>query len=250
MWIEKHYYDPEEAPPTRYITRLVPCLAIGVGAVVVIMGIQWIDFFLKAVLATLAIPLGLVIGLHLALRRDKDKPVTDPRSTGFTPPKRVASSLLRGEHLVVMTHKHLAETIFSLAGLIVITLGAGYLVVTSQTTGSATFIGIIWLATGGYLAYKTAESRIVLFAVTDQRVLLFTGVLTTRISQMSIAKLTDLSREKPLLGRILGFGTLIPETAGQDQGFSRVAFLPDIDGIFKTINRQLFSKRATPEAEE
>jgi hypothetical protein len=38
-----------------------------------------------------------------------------------------------------------------------------------------------------------------------------TGIITTKVLMMPIGKVTDLTYERPLMGRILGYGTMIME---------------------------------------
>lgn len=76
--------------------------------------------------------------------------------------------------------------------------------------------------------------------VTNRRVLLVSGVLNRKVGVMPLIKVTDLTFEQPLLGRLLGYGTFIVESAGQDQALSRIAFVPRPLHRYRQISALLF----------
>jgi hypothetical protein len=52
---------------------------------------------------------------------------------------------------------------------------------------------------------------------------------------MPLTRVTDMTYQRSLLGRILGYGDLIVESAGQDQALSRIEHLPRPDDFYRTI---------------
>ena len=62
--------------------------------------------------------------------------------------------------------------------------------------------------------------------VTLQRFMLATGIVTRKVNMMPLAKVTDMSFQRSPMGRILGYGEFILESAGQDQALSNVGYLP------------------------
>jgi PH (Pleckstrin Homology) domain-containing protein len=60
------------------------------------------------------------------------------------------------------------------------------------------------------------------------------------LAVMPLAKVTDLTYERSPLGRLLGYGTFIMESAGQDQALSRVDFLRSPDQLYQRLSQELF----------
>lgn len=77
-----------------------------------------------------------------------------------------------------------------------------------------------------YLSYQITQWWLDHFVVTNRRVLLVSGVLTKRTAIMPLLKVTDMTYEQNPLARVLGYGTFVFESAGQDQALSRVDYLP------------------------
>jgi hypothetical protein len=50
--------------------------------------------------------------------------------------------------------------------------------------------------------------------ITDKRVMLAQGFFVHKIAMMPLTKVTDLTFERSIRGRLLGYGTLIVESAG------------------------------------
>jgi membrane protein YdbS with pleckstrin-like domain len=113
-------------------------------------------------------------------------------------------------------------------------------------SGAWLFQTILWY--GGLLvilhfAYKLYEWWDELLVVTDKRFVLATGVLTTRIAMMPLTKVTDLTYERSALGRLLGFGTVVVESAGQIQAFNRIDHLPEPELIYDAISELVFGDK-------
>jgi len=83
--------------------------------------------------------------------------------------------------------------------------------------------------------------------VTDKRILMTTGVFTTRALMMPITKVTDLTYKRTLGGRILGYGTMIVESAGQIQALNQIEYLPKPERVFDAISKLVFG---TPEDQQ
>jgi uncharacterized membrane protein YdbT with pleckstrin-like domain len=94
------------------------------------------------------------------------------------------------------------------------------------------------------LAYLFGDWWVERFVVTDQRVLLSSGLLTRRVAMMPLRKVTDMTYERSVLGRVLGYGEFIMESAGQDQALSRVPYLPRPDSLYLEVSQLLFGRDA------
>jgi uncharacterized membrane protein YdbT with pleckstrin-like domain len=93
-------------------------------------------------------------------------------------------------------------------------------------------VALFFLARAGWRAWQWYVDRIV---VTDQRIFEVSGVLTRKVASMPLTRVTDMTYRRSLLGRILGYGDLIVESAGQDQALSRIERLPHPDDFYRTI---------------
>ncbi len=81
------------------------------------------------------------------------------------------------------------------------------------------------------------------FVVTDQRVLLVTGLVTRRVSMLPLRKVTDMTYRRSLLGRMLGYGEFVMESAGEAQALKTVNFLPSPDSLYLEVSELLFAPR-------
>jgi hypothetical protein len=61
---------------------------------------------------------------------------------------------------------------------------------------------------------------------------------------MPLIKVTDMSYSRPPAGRLLGYGEIVIESAGQDQALRRIRHLPDPDVLYLEICELLFGPRA------
>jgi Bacterial membrane flanked domain. len=77
-----------------------------------------------------------------------------------------------------------------------------------------------------YLGYRTWEWSEDYFVVTSDRMLQASGVFTRKIAMMPLVKVTDMSFKRSTLGRMLGFGQFILESAGQDQALRTIDHVP------------------------
>jgi hypothetical protein len=93
------------------------------------------------------------------------------------------------------------------------------------------------LALGLHALYLTMRERRDVFVVTNMRVFRATGVFSVRIATMPITRILDITVEKPLLGRILGYGHFIFESAAQAQGLRHIRYIGDPDARDLTIQR-------------
>jgi uncharacterized membrane protein YdbT with pleckstrin-like domain len=79
--------------------------------------------------------------------------------------------------------------------------------------------------------------------VTDKRVLLRTGLITRRVLIMPVAKVTDLTFEQTLLGRILNYGSFRIESAGQMQALEHIRYLSSPEVHYQQISQVLFGPK-------
>ncbi|MFC0625029.1 PH domain-containing protein [Kribbella deserti] len=75
------------------------------------------------------------------------------------------------------------------------------------------------------------------FVVTNMRVMRIRGVFSQRVATTPIARILDITLEKPWVGRFMGYGHFIFESAAQDQGFREIRFVSRPDERDLTIQR-------------
>jgi len=73
------------------------------------------------------------------------------------------------------------------------------------------------------------------FVVTNMRVFRVHGVLHQQMASVPIARILDITVDKPFVGQLFGFGHFVFESAAQDQGLKRIAYVPEIDRRDLTI---------------
>jgi uncharacterized membrane protein YdbT with pleckstrin-like domain len=66
------------------------------------------------------------------------------------------------------------------------------------------------------------------------------GLITRRVDMMPLSKVTDMSFQRSLLGRMLGYGEFVLESAGQDQALSTVPFIPYPETLYLEVCQMLF----------
>ena len=90
------------------------------------------------------------------------------------------------------------------------------------------------------------------FVITNMRVFRVSGVLTKKIATTPIMRILDITVDKPFVGRILGYGHFIFESAAQEQGLRDIKFVGKPDQRDLTIQRllQRSGLRATAKEDE
>lgn len=88
-----------------------------------------------------------------------------------------------------------------------------------------------------HAAWRILERRTDVFVITNMRVFRVHGILSQRIATMPLSRILDISVHKPLIGRMLGYGHFIFESAAQEQGLREIKYVGDPDGRGLTIQR-------------
>jgi uncharacterized membrane protein YdbT with pleckstrin-like domain len=96
-----------------------------------------------------------------------------------------------------------------------------------------------WLAVLGWLAWRIIAWTMTYFVITEYRVTLISGVLNRRVAMMPLTKVSDITLDRSLLGRILGYGTIVLESTGQDQALRNVIFMPFPEQLYLDISAMI-----------
>ncbi|QFG23235.1 PH domain-containing protein [Actinomadura sp. WMMB 499] len=160
---------------------------------------------------------------------------------GDSAPASVNKYLLPHENQVITVRRHPAVLMVPvglvLGGLIV----AGVAV---NTVGAVImWIWWGWLALLAWFVWRVAEWSVDYFVITNQRMLLTTGILTRKVAMMPLAKVTDMSFKRSITGRMLGYGEFVLESAGQDQALTNVDYLPYPEQLYLEVCEMIFPNK-------
>ncbi|MFI0354330.1 PH domain-containing protein [Actinomadura sp. 9N407] len=160
---------------------------------------------------------------------------------GDSAPASVNKYLLPHETQVITVRRHPAVLMLPvglvLAGLII----AGVL---SNTVAQVTaWIWWGWLILLAWFVWQVAEWSVDYFVITNQRMLLTTGLITRKVAMMPLAKVTDMSFRRTITGRMLGYGEFVLESAGQDQALNKVDYLPYPEQLYLEVCEMIFPNK-------
>ena len=157
-------------------------------------------------------------------------------------PVAVSKYLLPREVQVATVRQHpavlLAAGSVALLGLLV----AGVLSATIAH-GNHIVLAVLWIAWAVLLLrfiWKAINWAVDYFVITTERLLLTTGLLTRKVAMMPLSKVTDMSFRRSFGGRLLGYGEIIVESAGQNQAIDHVEFIPYPEQLYLLICGMLF----------
>ncbi|MBD5787796.1 PH domain-containing protein [Cellulosimicrobium terreum] len=98
----------------------------------------------------------------------------------------------------------------------------------------------LWLLLVARLVWKVLEWRNEWFVATDKRLLLLYGLITHKVAMMPLTKVTDMNYGRSLVGRVLGYGQFLLESAGQDQALRRIDWVARPEATYRRICDTLF----------
>lgn len=169
-----------------------------------------------------------------------------------TVPASVNRYLLPHERQVISVHEHPAVLIGPIALVLLGLAIAGWLS-NSVANGNDTAILVIWLAWVVLLLWlgaKIWDWSVNYFVVTSQRLILARGVIVRRVGMLPLAKVTDMSFRRTSIGRLLGYGEFIVESAGQDQALRNVKFIPYPEQLYLEVCGLIFKDEEPTDASD
>jgi membrane protein YdbS with pleckstrin-like domain len=150
--------------------------------------------------------------------------------------------LLDGESMIIAVHQHWAKVAEPVASTL-----AGLLLVLWVSVVAPASLGVLtnllwwaWFVLVARMLWKVLEWRHDWFVATDKRLLLTYGLVTRKVAMMPLTKVTDMSYNRSPMGRLLGFGRFVMESAGQDQALRSVGWVPDPDHTYRAICAEIF----------
>ncbi|WP_406567027.1 PH domain-containing protein [Actinoallomurus rhizosphaericola] len=155
-------------------------------------------------------------------------------------PHHLHRYLLPHEEDAVVIRRHPALLLRYIAEFIAGLIVAGVLSGLVSQGAVLAVIWALWFAVLGRLVFKVYEWSDEFFAVTGVRVMLVHGLFTRKVDMMPLSKITDLTVDRSIIGRMLGYGTVVLESAGQDQALSKVEYVPEPEGVYLQISAVAF----------
>lgn len=143
-------------------------------------------------------------------------------------------TLVAGEELYLNVPRHPA----CLWKPVALSLLIGAVVLTTIADGElpSGLLLIALVLSLAWLAWEEAERRHETFVATDQRILKIEGLIAKRTPVMRRGKVTDLSLRRSLIGRICNYGTIMIESAGQDQALNKIEYVRYPSQTFRRLN--------------
>ena len=168
-------------------------------------------------------------------------------SAGNNPPREVDKYLLlhEREHQVITVRMHpavlLSPVVIALAGLIAAVVLNGTLLRDLPFIMMLVWVG--WIILFLRALWLAATWSVEYFVVTSQRMILTSGLLTRKVAMMPLNKVTDMSFQRSLGGRLFGYGEFILESAGQDQALRNIPFIPYPEQLYLEVCDLLFPSK-------
>ncbi|MDO4411918.1 PH domain-containing protein [Cutibacterium sp.] len=139
-----------------------------------------------------------------------------------------------GEYVIDEVPKHwivlVAPTFaMALAALLFISM------VFAQRWWGIPFVMGLALATWGALRFHLDHMD--RFVITNMRVFRVHGIFDQHLATMPMTRILDISVEQPFLGRLLGYGHFVFESAAQDQGLREIDYVGHPEQRDLTIQR-------------
>lgn len=150
--------------------------------------------------------------------------------------------LLDDETPVVATRQHwgrLAEP-FATALVSLVVVGGLSAGLDARTEPLGTVLWVLWLVVAARAVWRLLEWHNEWFVATDRRLLLVYGLVTHKVAMMPLRKVTDMNYGRSIMGRLLGYGEFVLESAGQDQAMRKISWVPEPDEKYRRLCATIF----------
>lgn len=104
-------------------------------------------------------------------------------------------------------------------------------------------VGLGWVplvlafAIAGHATYRSLVEHMDRFVITNMRVFRVNGVFAQQLATMPLSRILDITVQKPLRGRLLGYGHFVFESAAQAQGLREIRYVARPDARDLAIQR-------------
>ena len=164
-------------------------------------------------------------------------------------PREIDEYLLPTERRVIRVRQHWAymfNTVVQTAlFLLLMVVAQRYLPAGVLVDNITFYFALVAVARFTVLTILWWIERIV---ITDKRVMLAEGFIVHKVGMMPLSKVTDLTFERSIGGRMLGYGTLIVESAGQIQALNRIDYMPRPEEVYEALSELVFGEKGKTRA--
>ncbi len=148
---------------------------------------------------------------------------------------RIGRRLLRDENEVIVDEVRRHWVVYILPGLELVAALGLFALGLFSTLEAAWLPWLVGAGVVAHAAWKALNHHMDRFVITNMRVFRVRGVLAQSSATMPLRRILDITVEKPLVGRALGYGHFIFESAAQEQGLREIRFVGEPDRRDLTI---------------
>jgi membrane protein YdbS with pleckstrin-like domain len=108
---------------------------------------------------------------------------------------------------------------------------------------SAALIGLVWIACMypvGRFAVRFINWSRTYYLVTNNRIILITGITTQQVDMVPANKITGVQIERDPIGRMLGYGTIIIDSPASHPSLQRLSYMPRPEQAYLDISAKIF----------
>ena len=164
-------------------------------------------------------------------------------------PREIDEYLLPTERRVIRLRQHWAKMVNELSAtalfLLVVVIAERYLPDSVLIDNLAFYLALVAVIRFTVITILWWIERIV---ITDKRVMLAQGIITHKVGMMPLGKVTDLTFERSLGGRMFGYGTIVVESAGQIQALNRIEYMPQPEEVYEALSELVFGEKGKTRA--
>ena len=164
-------------------------------------------------------------------------------------PREIDEYLLPTERRVIRVRKHWAfmsnHITQTALFMLVLVIAQRYLPASVLVDNVTFYLALVAVLRFTFITILWWIERIV---ITDKRVMLAEGIIVHKVGMMPLSKVTDLTFERTLGGRMLGYGTLIVESAGQIQALNRIDYMPRPEEVYEALSELVFGEKGKTRA--
>jgi uncharacterized membrane protein YdbT with pleckstrin-like domain len=164
-------------------------------------------------------------------------------------PREIDEYLLPTERRVIRVRQHWAVMMNHVSStalfLLALVIGQRLLPESVLIDNLAWYLALVAVLRFTVLTILWWIERIV---ITDKRVMLAQGIITHNVGMMPLGKVTDLTFQRTLGGRMFGYGTIVVESAGQIQALNRIDYLPRPEEIYEALSELVFGEKGKTRA--
>ncbi|MEV5962029.1 PH domain-containing protein [Kribbella sp. NPDC051952] len=150
---------------------------------------------------------------------------------------KVRRHLISDEGEVVIDEVRHHWVVFTVPVLEVILATALLFALVTTNIGGAQVLLVIVLVLLAHAFWQFLTQHRDRFVVTNMRVMRIRGVFSQTVATTPIARILDITLQKPIVGRLFGYGHFVFESAAQDQGFREIKWVSRPDDRDLTIQR-------------